>query len=206
MLSRTSINFTIDLLIAACFVGLIATGTVVHYVLPAGSGHSHALWSLGRHDWGDMHFWLAVTAIALALLHVALHWQWVCVTTCRLARAGHGAPSAPDRAKRMSAAFIAIVVLTASLAGFGWIGRSSVRPVSAGNAQSLPDQHNVSLRGSMTLADASTVTQLPVAQMRQILGLRADASPEARLGQLSREAGLTMAQARAKLMEAAEQR
>jgi hypothetical protein len=214
MIKRNTLNFATDLFIAAIFLSIIGTGLVIRYVLPAGSGHSRTLWSLGRHDWGDVHFWLAVAACVLALLHVALHWQWVCVTASRLARADYKTPGGPARITRRAAAGISVIVLAVSLTGFTWIARSNVRAVSSGTERAsavagnlgLSDGHGATLRGSMTLADASAVTHLSVAQMRQILDLGADASPDQRLGQLSREAGLTMAQARDKLMQAARQR
>ena len=38
------------------------------------------LWGLGRHDYGDIHFKLALAVITLMLLHIILHWSWVCTT------------------------------------------------------------------------------------------------------------------------------
>ena len=38
------------------------------------------LWGLGRHDYGNIHFKLALTMILLMLLHIILHWSWVCAT------------------------------------------------------------------------------------------------------------------------------
>jgi hypothetical protein len=33
---------------------------------------------LGRHDYGTIHFWLAVAALVLLALHIVLHWSCVC--------------------------------------------------------------------------------------------------------------------------------
>jgi hypothetical protein len=33
---------------------------------------------MNRHDWGDVHFWLAVAVGAVVLVHLALHWNWIC--------------------------------------------------------------------------------------------------------------------------------
>ena len=38
------------------------------------------LWGLGRHDYGNIHFKLALAVISLMLLHIILHWSWVCTT------------------------------------------------------------------------------------------------------------------------------
>jgi hypothetical protein len=31
----------------------------------------------GRHEWGDIHTWLAYSAIFLAVAHLALNWPWL---------------------------------------------------------------------------------------------------------------------------------
>ena len=38
------------------------------------------LWGLGRHDFGNIHFKLALAMIPLMLIHIILHWSWVCTT------------------------------------------------------------------------------------------------------------------------------
>lgn len=38
------------------------------------------LWGLGRHDYGNIHFKSALAVIPLMLLHIILHWSWVCAT------------------------------------------------------------------------------------------------------------------------------
>ena len=38
------------------------------------------LWGLGRHDFGNIHFKLALAVIPLVLIHIILHWSWVCTT------------------------------------------------------------------------------------------------------------------------------
>jgi len=47
------------------------------YILPPGSGQSRAIWGLGRHDWGDFHFWIAVIFFGVSALHLILHWNWI---------------------------------------------------------------------------------------------------------------------------------
>ncbi len=38
------------------------------------------LWGLGRHDYGNIHFKLSIVVILLMILHLILHWPWVCAT------------------------------------------------------------------------------------------------------------------------------
>lgn len=78
MTSRTSTNFWLDVISMVVMVGLAATGGLIHFVLPAGSGHFYELFGWNRHDIGQLHFYLAVAAVVLLALHVLLHWNWVC--------------------------------------------------------------------------------------------------------------------------------
>jgi len=81
-MTRTAFNFLIDTLLLVLIVSLAATGLLLRYVLPPGSrgGSDLSLWGWTRHEWGDLHFWIALALAALLVLHVALHWSWVCAT------------------------------------------------------------------------------------------------------------------------------
>jgi hypothetical protein len=86
MMKKAWINFAVD---GAMFVGMVLIalmGLVMEYVLPPGSGgcdHSglgrggQALFGLTRHEWGDVHFKIAVVLIALLAVHIVLHWTWI---------------------------------------------------------------------------------------------------------------------------------
>ena len=87
---RTALNFIVDLIAFADLLLLGATGVVLKWVLPPGSGgHGRAfhggrggdqirtLWGLGRHDWGDVHFVLSLLFLFLMLVHLLLHWTWI---------------------------------------------------------------------------------------------------------------------------------
>ncbi|MBK8271285.1 MAG: DUF4405 domain-containing protein [Planctomycetes bacterium] len=117
-MSRTLVNFIIDLFGFVIMLGILATGLLVRYVLPPGSGQWRSVWGLSRHDWGDVHFWMAVGLGAVILVHVALHWGWVCGVVRRRIP---GLPSmAPAHSRlRRSALGVLILALTAALvAGF----------------------------------------------------------------------------------------
>ena len=79
-MKRSNVNFVVDAIAFAMFVFLVATGVLMEFVLPAGSGHSTTLWGMDRHQWGSLHFWIAVVFLASMAVHVYLHWKWiVCV-------------------------------------------------------------------------------------------------------------------------------
>jgi hypothetical protein len=76
MKSRT--HFWLDLLTAFVFAAMVGTGVLQRWVLPRGSSRVGLTWlGLERHDWADIHFWLATLILALVILHLALHWSWV---------------------------------------------------------------------------------------------------------------------------------
>ena len=67
---RSTVNYIVDWVSFLVMVGLIATGLLMRFILPPGSGgrgggHGLALWNLTRHGWGDVHFWLAAAALTL---------------------------------------------------------------------------------------------------------------------------------------------
>ncbi|NQT86853.1 DUF4405 domain-containing protein [bacterium] len=57
-------------------VGLVATGFALAYRLPHGSG-GRSLFGMTRHEWGDIHFYVAWSMIGLMVLHIVLHRRWV---------------------------------------------------------------------------------------------------------------------------------
>jgi hypothetical protein len=132
MRSRNTFNYVLDTMALLATIGLVGTGMVVRWVLPPGSGgHGNgpglALWGLGRHDWGDIHFWLAVATIGLLVGHVALHWRWVCFTTRRLVPAGNTPATALCHRRHhiYGAGFLLTTVL--ALAGFYLLAQASVQ-------------------------------------------------------------------------------
>jgi hypothetical protein len=69
-------NTIIDTVSFVLLSALVITGVIIHYVLPAGS-RGNSFWSLTRHEWGDIHFWVAVAFEAIILFHLLLHLPWI---------------------------------------------------------------------------------------------------------------------------------
>jgi len=97
--------------------GLVFTGLLIYLVLPPGSGHGKmTVLGMDRHGWGDVHFWLAVAVLALVVVHVALHWQWVSTMVMRmLHRRG-----APSRARRNAIGLVFVLAIAGLIAGLLW--------------------------------------------------------------------------------------
>ena len=76
-MKTVAINFVIDLIAFAAFAFLTTTGVLLYYMLPTGSGWRATLWDMTRHEWGALHFWVAVLFFVTIALHTILHWKWI---------------------------------------------------------------------------------------------------------------------------------
>lgn len=84
-MDKLKLNFIIDALMFLCLMAMAGLGFLMKYTLPPG----RALWAkygrnldlswLGwnRHDWGDIHLYLAFALLALLVIHLILHWQQI---------------------------------------------------------------------------------------------------------------------------------
>lgn len=132
---RNTLNFMVDAISLLVMFAMIATGLVIRFILPPGSGgRGHgggglSLWGWGRHEWGDLHFWLAAGLASLLLVHVALHWAWVCVVARGLVsgRDSSAASAAGRRRDVYGAGLLGATV--AAFAGFLWLANGQVEQV-----------------------------------------------------------------------------
>jgi hypothetical protein len=84
-LDKSKLNFIVDALMFLCLMAMAGLGFLMKYTLPSGRdvwakyGSNLALSWLGwdRHDWGDIHLYLAFTLLTLLVLHLILHWQQI---------------------------------------------------------------------------------------------------------------------------------
>jgi len=121
---KGTVNFVLDAVSLVAMLAIAATGLLMKFVLPPGSG-SLSVWGLGRHAWGGIHFWLAAALIVLLVLHVALHWAWVCASTRGVAL--RRPPRERTRGRRDTAlGFIVLACTTLVLAGFVAAARASI--------------------------------------------------------------------------------
>ncbi len=83
-MNRNQLNYAIDGLLMLLGLAVLITGLLLGFVIPRGRRwRGIALWGLARHDWADVHLWLALSMTALIVLHLILHWTWVHHTTAR---------------------------------------------------------------------------------------------------------------------------
>ncbi len=84
-MDRSKLNFIIDALMFLCLMAMAGLGFLMKYILPPGRevvaryGRNLYLSWLGwdRHDWGNVHLYLAFALLALLALHLILHWHLI---------------------------------------------------------------------------------------------------------------------------------
>lgn len=75
---RTRINRVLNFALYVAFCLATGTGLILKFRLPPRSGRSgRSLMGLSRHEWGDVHLWLALALILLILAHLLLHRAWL---------------------------------------------------------------------------------------------------------------------------------
>jgi hypothetical protein len=112
-------NLLIDLIAAALMIGMLATGYILRFPLPPGSNRDLTLWGLTRHQWGDVHFWISLGLMAVILLHLCLHWQWIAISVKRRLSRRKAAPGSA-----LASGLMTFLVLVAVLFLFGWAAQS----------------------------------------------------------------------------------
>ncbi len=76
---KLTIRRLLNLLLYLSFCVMIGTGLMMAYRLVPGSRGGRGLEVLGwnRHQWGDLHTWVAYLFVILILVHLALNWTWL---------------------------------------------------------------------------------------------------------------------------------
>lgn len=214
---KNTLNFVVDLLTLLAILAMVGTGLIMYYVLPAGSGgRGLVLWGLGRHDWGDIHFWASAALGGLLILHLALHWAWVCGTVRRLTRPGK--KGGQPRGKLDNAWGVGFLVLVVGgFAGFVFIANAATTTSAEAAARHARMEHEaegageaaranggggsgehsrmvgqMEIRGSTTLQEIEAALGVPPAQVIEALGLPADTPTDQPLRVLRETYGLEM--------------
>lgn len=190
-MKRSNLNLLIDVLAFIGLILLLGSGLLVRYILPPGSGERLAVWALTRHEWGEVHFWIAVFLTAVVTVHLVLHWRWIVSVIQNKPREGSGM-----RVALGTIGFITLLVI--AVAPF-LSPREQLTPSATGekgaHTKTLPGkpktgEEEENIRGSMTLEDIEHLTGVPVKYLLKRLNLPENTSPDQKLGQLSKKYGL----------------
>lgn len=78
-MSRAMINFVLDTTLLVAFLLLTWCSVVVRFVFPPGpDAKGWTLWGASYDQWAGIQFGLVATLALGFLIHVMLHWNWVC--------------------------------------------------------------------------------------------------------------------------------
>ncbi len=82
IVERYVVSFVVLLTLASF---QLLSGCVIWLIMPQGDGDflnmkgglGRTFWGLQRNEWGDIHAWVAVVMIAVAIIHLIIHWRWI---------------------------------------------------------------------------------------------------------------------------------
>lgn len=99
---QTIINFWLDFSLLIAFTVLVWVSVIVRFVFPpAGAASGYLLWGLGLTEWMDVQFGVLAVFFFGIVLHLMLHWTWVCgVIGGRLFRSRDGSKRVMDDGQR----------------------------------------------------------------------------------------------------------
>ncbi len=125
-MSRTITNFLLDGVLLALTVAIFATSCVVRFVFPPGTAaKGWTIWGQNYDAWAALQFNLMALAVLSILLHVMMHWNWVCgVFATRLFRR----KPRPDDGTQTLYGVIVLMGLLLLLGGFVLTARIGLVP------------------------------------------------------------------------------
>lgn len=83
-ISRATLNFWLDAGLMVLFVSLAIVATIVQFVFPPGTGaRGWTLWTMDFNQWSSVQYGLVCAFGFASVIHVMLHWSWVCTIVAR---------------------------------------------------------------------------------------------------------------------------
>lgn len=213
-MKSSTLKFLIDSIAFVAFVLLATTGLLMRFVLPPGSGRFRALWGMDRHEWGQLHFWIAMAMLAAIALHLVLNWKWVVCMVRGQRPQGAGLRVALALAGLAALVALAVAPFLGGVeqtggaprdehtveVGADSLGLEASPPPDAphrGHGAGAGEGEGPAIHGSMTLAELERLTGVPAEVVLRELGLPADLPRDENLGRLRRAHGFEMHDVRA---------
>jgi hypothetical protein len=202
-MKRTQLNFAIDGAAFFAFLLLLSTGLLLQYQLPVGSGGLEGrgaghgaggreislLWGWTRHEWGQIHYWIAGLLVTVLATHVILHWKWIVSVVKGAHNDSSGYRFGVGLASLVGLGLLAVMPLVSNTEH---TTRRALVEQRNSNAAISEGQQTADLRGSMTVQEVAQTIHLSVAELLGQLGLPADTDQSERIGRLLRQHGMQM--------------
>ena len=116
-ISRTIVNFLLDALLLAIFVALAAAALILRFIFPpATQADGWTLWSRDYDQWSAAWFNLFAGFALLILVHVMLHWTWICGVAGRIGSRALGRTVRVDEAVQ-TVYGVGLLILLLSIVG-----------------------------------------------------------------------------------------
>jgi hypothetical protein len=231
---RDKINLLIDLLLALALAFIAGIGFLIKYILPPGRekilkyGDNKDFFFLGldRHQWGEIHLFVAYVMLALLLLHILFHGKTL---LCQVRKA-----ITVTWLRRSLWVIVGVLCLVLFLFAFfispeqrqtgDFLHRNTHSSLTKTRTYSTPsalepekdirtaesmtnhdhgqrhmEESHSSLNGRMPLADTAKQFGIPMDEVKKRLGLPADVDALETLGRLRKTHGFTMQEVRESL-------
>lgn len=124
-MNRSHLNLLIDALAAIALVTMVGTGYILRFPLPPATNRTHELWGMSRHEWGGIHSWASLGLVAVLLIHVILHWEWIFATVRH-----RFTNSKADSNQKLRAGIVTLVLLLAVGGLFAWATHAGTRKMA----------------------------------------------------------------------------
>lgn len=97
-MTKTDVNFWLDGLLLVIFSAMCWAATVVRFVFPPGTQASGwSVWGWDYDQWSALEYALLCAFAGAVLVHVMLHWNWVCGVVASKLRKRRGPAAAGKR-------------------------------------------------------------------------------------------------------------
>jgi hypothetical protein len=114
--SKTTLNFWLDCFLLVAFLSLVWVTAVLRFLFPAGAAADEwSLWGWKVEQWRDVQFVVLCVLSLAVLLHVMLHWSWVCGVAARHLRSR----SAVRNDGSQTLAGVAVLLIVLHVLAFG---------------------------------------------------------------------------------------
>ena len=226
LVKKNQINFIIDAFMFLCMGAIAGIGFLMALVLIPGKEQwakygkpvDLTFMGLSRHDWGDIHLYIALILLSFLALHIILHWKMITNLYCKLVE---------NRNFRrvIAAVFILIFIIFILFSffiepkisdrdrghglgnvynesykgenhkyphqkGSGWKKKSG--SASGYGKKGGKSEKVYDVKGYLTLKEASNKFNVPVDYLLKELGLPSNISSGEKLGWLRKKYGFTM--------------